>query len=1009
MPEYLSPGVYVEEVDAGVKPIEGVSTSTAGFVGVTERGRVGYPELVTSFAQYLRTFGHHLRQSEYPDAWYLSHAMQGFFTNGGKRAYVVRVLPDGATPAGLTLYDRGDGDTDFEVELAARSFEGDGYLVVDDDSDIGDDDWLLLSAGSDSEYLQVGAAASAVVVARAPLEDTVRDGDDVGFYSIAGTGDGPFDLTADAAAGATSIEVSGVGGMGGGVLLRIDDGPRTEYVRVAGLPGGDVVDLDTPTSFPHSSEAAAGVQVEPLVAEVLEGSTEAVGDALAGSHLLTVADDSAAAASDAIGFGAAPTEFYALGDALAARLETVLAAPAGAGGEVTVATLNAGTAFALTDDADAGATAIEVDDLQDINDDTVLLLDDGNPEAEHVVVDSSPGTPGEAGTVTLRTPLRFPHTTASPATTVDDDTPGPGDGGFPPPTAIVARLARGGDDAVVLSHDGGVAAGAVLRLGGTDPDREYRVIAADDLDIVPLAGPVAAAHLAGTEALGRSAILDLEAIDPGAWGNCLRVLVADDEPLLETSAPFGGAAGDPTLELASGVGIESGTVLEFYDVAGGVETVLFQQKVTGRIGSIVSFGPAGLDDLVPPGTRVRTHEFRLTVECVRVHPRTGREEVDADMSETFRNLSLDPRHSRYVVTVIGAPGPDREGESNLVKVSDRGAATAEDDLRLGPDPLVHTVGGQELALGRFLTGGDDDIGNLVSGDFVGVDDVDPDDRTGLHALKNIEDVNIVAMPGRTAQVEQNALVNHCVEMRYRVAVLDSRPGDGIAEVQEHRNLYDTRYAALYYPWLQIPDPFPRNPRAQQPVDLPPSGHVIGIYARSDNTRGVHKAPANEVVRGITGIEVKLTKGEHDVLNPRNINVIRDFREQGRAIRVWGARVVTSESDWRYLNVRRLFNFVEHSLDRGTQWVVFEPNDHRLWARLGQSVSSFLSLLWKEGALMGRTPEEAYFVKADETTMTQDDIDAGRLVMLIGIAPVKPAEFVIIRIGQWAGGSSVQEL
>jgi hypothetical protein len=1009
MPEYLSPGVYVEEVDAGTKPIEGVSTSTAGFVGVTERGRFGYPELVTSFAQYVRLYGHHLRASEFPGAWYLSHAMQGFFTNGGKRAYVVRVLPGTAAAAEVTLYDQGEVAGPIAAALAARTREGDGYLVLDDAAAVPDDGWLLLGTGADSEYVQAGGADAAVVVVRAPLPATVGDGDGVGFYALADSGTAT-DLDGDADEGVTQLTLDDATGIGDGDLLRLDDGARTEYVRVLGAPAGNVVTLDAATAFAHL-DATPVTLVDP---PVLQGAlTLAAGEAPAGTHLVAVADASDAATADAVGFGPAPTVFHALGGALVTRLATALARNAAAGDEVTSATLAATTAFNLTADAAAGDEELDVDDLTDIVPGAVLLLDDGNPEAEYVVVDAVDGAAGDPGTVTLRSPLRFAHLAAA-ATVVDDDTPGPGDAGFPPDTAIVARLALAGDDVVVLSVAGGIAAGDVLRFGDAVAGTvEYRQVAADDLDLLALAAPVASAHLAGTAAAGRVGILGVQAIDAGAWGNSLRILAEDDDPLLDTTVTGAGNAGDPTIDLASGVGIEPGTVLEFYNRIAGADVVLFRQKVQGRIGNIVSFAAGGLAGNAPAGTRVRTREFRLTVAYLRTNPRTQRDEVDPEMSETFRHLTLDPRHSRYAVTVIGPipalPTDDREGESRLVKVSDLGAATAEADLRLGPDPLEHVVGGQTRPLGRRLSGGDDAIGTLVTGDYIGADSLDPEARTGLHALKNIEEVSIVAMPGRTSQVEQNALVEHCEAMRYRVSVLDSRPGDGVAEVQEHRNLYDSRYAAIYYPWLQIPDPFPRNPRAPLPVGLPPSGHVVGIYARSDNTRGVHKAPANEVLRGITGVEVKLTKGEHDILNPRNINVIRDFREQARGIRIWGARIVTSDSDWRYLNVRRLFNFVEHSLDRGTQWVVFEPNDHRLWARLGQSVSGFLNLVWKDGALMGRTPEEAFFVRVDETTMTQDDIDAGRLIMLIGIAPVKPAEFVIIRIGQWAGGSSIQEL
>ena len=228
----------------------------------------------------------------------------------------------------------------------------------------------------------------------------------------------------------------------------------------------------------------------------------------------------------------------------------------------------------------------------------------------------------------------------------------------------------------------------------------------------------------------------------------------------------------------------------------------------------------------------------------------------------------------------------------------------------------------------------------------------------------------------------------------------------MSDIQNQRNLYDTHYAALYYPRIVVSDPLSGNP-----LTISPSGHMAGIYAATDVSRGVWKAPANIVINGILSLETKLSKGDQDILNPEpvNINALRDFTAQGRGLRVYGARCITSDSEWKYINVRRLFIYLEASLDEGTQWAVFEPNDQRLWNRLIQSVSSFLTTIWQQGGLMGAKADQAFFVKCGYDTMSSDDIENGRLIMLVGVAPVFPAEFVIIRIGQWAGGSAVQEL
>jgi Bacteriophage tail sheath protein len=284
-------------------------------------------------------------------------------------------------------------------------------------------------------------------------------------------------------------------------------------------------------------------------------------------------------------------------------------------------------------------------------------------------------------------------------------------------------------------------------------------------------------------------------------------------------------------------------------------------------------------------------------------------------------------------------------------------------------------------------------------------------HTGIKSLEDIDQISIIAAPGATDQIVQNALIEQCERLKDRFAILDPAPKAGNqapqpTDVLNQRALYDTKYAAIYYPRLIVEDP--TDPLGVAEVRIPPSGHMAGIYARTDIDLGVHVAPANQVVRGILDLELIINKETQDILNPKNINVIRDFRSDGRGIRVWGARCVTSDTEWKYVPVRRLFIFMEESLAEGTQWVVFLPNDEPLWERVKQSVENFLTRLWRDGALQGAKPEQAYFVKVDRTTMTQDDIDNGRLIMIIGVAPVKPAEFVIIRIGQWTGGTEVTE-
>ena len=238
-----------------------------------------------------------------------------------------------------------------------------------------------------------------------------------------------------------------------------------------------------------------------------------------------------------------------------------------------------------------------------------------------------------------------------------------------------------------------------------------------------------------------------------------------------------------------------------------------------------------------------------------------------------------------------------------------------------------------------------------------------------------------------------ALIAHAQRMRYRIAVLDSGDEQDLTQVQALRAAFDSKHAALYYPWVRIFDPV-----TQQEISLPPSGFVAGIYARNDITRAVYKAPANEVVTLALGFERTLNKAQQEVLNPKGINCFRYF--EGRGNRLWGARTISSDPEWKYVNLRRYFAYLERSIDVGTQWAVFEPNGPALWANVRRTVSDFLFNEFTLGAYIGDKPETSYFVRCDRSTMTQNDIDNGRLVCLVGVAVVKPAEFVIFRIGQW---------
>jgi hypothetical protein len=270
----------------------------------------------------------------------------------------------------------------------------------------------------------------------------------------------------------------------------------------------------------------------------------------------------------------------------------------------------------------------------------------------------------------------------------------------------------------------------------------------------------------------------------------------------------------------------------------------------------------------------------------------------------------------------------------------------------------------------------------------------------LKRYEAIDEIAIVAAPGAVDAAVQQALIDHCVNMKDRFAILDGQITTTISTAAIiPTGLPPSDFAALYFPQIRVADPVAKGQLA-----VPPSGHMAGIFARVDQQRGVHKAPANEVVRGALGLAYPVSRNEQELLNPVGINAIRNFNG---AITVWGARTLGGDAngETKYINVRRLLNFLRESIEQGTQFAVFEPNAKPLWQRIVRSVDAFLTNVWRDGALFGVTPEQAFYVKCDETTNPPEVRELGQVVTEIGVAIVKPAEFVIFRISQLAGTTS----
>ncbi|MFF9402172.1 phage tail sheath family protein [Streptomyces sp. NPDC014744] len=416
------------------------------------------------------------------------------------------------------------------------------------------------------------------------------------------------------------------------------------------------------------------------------------------------------------------------------------------------------------------------------------------------------------------------------------------------------------------------------------------------------------------------------------------------------------------------------------DSAGGSATAAAASAALG--GFLVSARPGTSGDLSvevadPEGENPPEDRFRLLVR------QSGKvvETFDVSIRKSVKGYLVTQARQSKLIEVVEQPGTAQSRpENQVLPLSPAASGPGTGAVRIGP------------------------------AEFLG----DASERTGIAGLEAIDEITMVAVPdlmsahqrgdidAEGVKTVQLALISHCEQMGDRVAVLDTPPGMGAQRVRTWRNDdtgFDSRYATVYYPWINVFDP-----AAGRNSLMPPSGHVAGVWARSDGERGVHKAPANEVIRGALDLEIRLSKGEQDLLNPIGVNCVRAF--PGRGIRIWGARTLSSDPAWRYLNVRRLFNYLEESILLGTQWVVFEPNDDRLWSSIRRNVTAFLTEEWRRGALFGRTAEEAFYVKCDRDNNPQESIDLGQVVCEIGVAPVKPAEFVVFRLAQFSDSTSL---
>jgi len=900
MPEYLAPGVYVEEVEIGAKPIEGVSTSTAAFIGIAQKGPMNEPALITGWEEFRRTFGDYMKES------YLAYAVYGFFSNGGKRCYVVRVADmDAAAKAVEVLKNRAGADL---IELSA------------------------LSEGEWGNHLRVDVEAAS-------------SGNTALFLSK---------LKEDHASGLNTIQLMSTAGIAKGSTIVITNGTESESFQLDADPVGGSVVLPGGATLAHDYLAANSCVYTRVPANSGETTVKSATGFSIGSVIVFESADP----------NVNPVYLTLTGVNQAQR--KLSWNPASLTVDVNGAALVDLKRIKVTMTVKAGSTisgnTIEKDKIEPANEVARLRKGDKiiirkGPDMEtRIISDITADSIQPSAPLSKNYPAGTTLTaTVTPITKLAED--------------IVA--ANIGEDAVVTLTT-------------------------------------------GISGLCVNDYITLQKANQSASVECQIAEITDDKHLTLTERPAAGYRAVGTIFIASiregddhvvvdlTEGLRVGDLIQIEKEADAKSCVFHITEINGQ--RLTFTGKPDWPDSNPDidvtitgkqylATSVRSQEFKLVLS-----------DDEGNVLETFDKLSISGDSPTYF-----ARDGVVNGMSTLVTLKDM--RTPPGTPPSSPDDLPHLVSGIPLK------DGDDGIANIEATDYIG--EVVNGERTGIIALEPVDEVNILCVPdimmsfggGKSSlspddvELVQLAMISHCEKMKDRFAILDSLRGYTVQEIQAWRkdNL-DSKYAALYYPWIKVRDPIGAENGNTRLV--PPSGHMAGIYARSDTERGVHKAPANEVVRDVIELERKITRGEQEILNPDGIDCIRAF--PGRGIRVWGARTISSDALWKYINVRRLFLFLEESIEEGTQWVVFEPNDEKLWKRVIRSATDFLTRVWKDGALMGTKAEEAFFVKCDRTTMTQDDIENGRLIILIGVAPVRPAEFVIFRIAQWRGGSEVSE-
>jgi len=984
MPEFLSPGVFIEEVDAGPKPIEGVSTSTAGAVGVTTFGPTeGKPVLVTSFAEFTRIFGPPMPEptgglfNKWIDKeggrwWEFALSIKGFFDNGGQRIFVKRVFSKKSAKAADFAFGQG-----LLSEIEADAPAGATSLKLRH--------LIGISRFTPITVLDPGFVGTFRVVSYDPVTRTIRlDGA----------------LAKALQAGKSFVQI---------LLPRTSDPTFTVRAKALGRWGNDLraqvrpmvgattsLLVDPATLIPAFKTSVVSSKLTWVIkVDDLTGLDQAPQEVVIKGTRYDILRDS---------FGNYTDPDTGTFEVQGTPPTDVMTADEAQGKVPLLIRTRNGFSAHLTAEVPARGNTLELADIGStpslgsiLGEGDVIQVGLSGEFGEHKIVKVTPspissplssplaGRPGSvqvdppfSDIVPLATPIKKVTTKVVNAGTIRNMT-------LTDSTNLAVNehfifVPTGKQFKVTKVSGGTIQFAPAIPLGFDWVSRQ-----------IEYSSPKIQTTVSGNTADWDLMVDSTAGLQPGN-----HVLIKGEEIVTgEISIP------DKKLFLAvlhdSGDPWPKATPVSLLRPAANPKGSVVHASGASQLykGAIVELDNGAQKDVATiesiNGDKVTLskplangylegHKLRVVEAEIQARQVVKNQTVQ---QESFTNLRLiDDKTSSYFVTGV------RNG-SSLIEIADPLGPGFPDT----PAKLADLARFPTSADGGFapLTKGDDGLDDLTVDDFVG-EDGGSSRRTGIQALEDIDEISICLAPDVWAPTVHSALILHCETLKDRFAILDPRDGLSIQQIRDVRENLDSKYAALYYPWIEVRDPF-----AGQNVQVAPSGHVAGIYARVDVERGVHKAPANEIIRGINKIADDVNTREQDLLNPKGINVLRFF--PGRGNRVWGARTISSDSSWKYVNVRRLFIMVEESIDEGTQFVVFEPNSEPTWARVRQTITNFLTTVWRGGALEGTTADQAFFVKCDRTTMSQDDIDNGRLICVIGIAPVKPAEFVIFQIQQ----------